>query len=70
MEPLVSLTISISESTCCLPGARIFRISVGKLLKQLLVSICAQTRVCVYVCVSVWLDLAITTAIWVISATS
>lgn len=47
MEPLVSLitaTISISDSTCCLPGTHVCRIPLGKLLKQLLVSICGQKQ--------------------------
>lgn len=63
---LLTTPISISESTCCPPGTRVCRIPLGKLLKQLLVSIWAQKRVCM--CVLVWLDLTITTAIWVISA--
>lgn len=49
MEPLVSLitaSISILASTCCPPGTSICRIPLGKLLKQLLVSICALKRVC------------------------
>lgn len=49
MEPLVSLItapISISASTYCPPGTRLCGIPLGKLLKQLLVSICALKRVC------------------------
>lgn len=43
---LITAPISISASTCCLPGTRVCGIPLGKLLKQLLVSICALKRVC------------------------